>query len=115
MQLRAHPLGSALVAVIVFAATIDGHGGVLAASAGPGKAAFNRHGCWQCHDYNGQGWVALRYGTIIARTRLSLPAFKSFLRNHGAMPNYRSPALTNDELADIYAFLQSLPPPKGTN
>jgi len=40
MQLLAHPLGSALVAVTMFAATIGGHGAALAASAGPGKAAF---------------------------------------------------------------------------
>jgi len=107
------PVAPALVALAAFAASFGGQGTAVAASAEKGKAAFIQRGCWQCHDYNGQGSVATSNGTVIARTALPLDAFKSFVRNtNGAMPPYRPPVLSDDELDDIYAYLQSLPQPK---
>ena len=88
----------------------------VAADAAMGKTTFVQHGCWQCHDYNGQGSVATSNGKVIARTALPLEAFKSFVRDtNGAMPPYRPAVLTDDELDDIYAYLQSLPPPKSAS
>ena len=87
-----------------------------AASAEAGKTAFLKHGCWQCHDFNGQGSVATSNGRVIARTQLPLDAFKSFVRNtNGAMPPYRPAVLSDGELDDIYAYLQSLPAPKAVS
>jgi mono/diheme cytochrome c family protein len=85
----------------------------LAASPEKGKTAFVKHGCWQCHNFDGQGSIATSNGKIIARTALSADAFNSFVRNtNGAMPAYRAAILTDDELDDIYAYLQSLPAPR---
>jgi mono/diheme cytochrome c family protein len=85
----------------------------LAASPEKGKTAFVKHGCWQCHNFDGQGSIATSNGKIIARTALSADAFNSFVRNtNGAMPPYRAAILTDDELDDIYAYLQSLPAPR---
>jgi mono/diheme cytochrome c family protein len=85
----------------------------LAASAEKGKTAFVKHGCWQCHSFDGQGSIATSNGKVIARTALSVEAFKVFVRNtNGAMPPYRAAILTDDELDDIYAYLQSLPAPR---
>ena len=51
-----------------------------------------------------------------ARTPLPLDAFKSFVRTtNGAMPPYRQAVLADEELDDIYAYLQSLPPPKAVS
>jgi mono/diheme cytochrome c family protein len=78
-----------------------------------GKAAFIQHGCWQCHDFNGQGSVATSNGKVIARTELPLDAFISFVHNsNGAMPPFREAILSDQDLTDIYAYLQSLPAPK---
>ena len=88
----------------------------LAASVEKGKAAYVQHGCWQCHDNAGQGSLATSGGKVIARTQLPLDAFKLFVRTtNGAMPPYRHAALADEELDDIYAYLQSLPPPKAVN
>jgi mono/diheme cytochrome c family protein len=85
----------------------------LAASPEKGKTAFVKHGCWQCHNFDGQGSIATSNGKVIARTELSVEAFKVFVRNtNGAMPPYRAAILTDDELDDIYAYLQSLPAPR---
>jgi cytochrome c553 len=88
----------------------------VAASADKGKTAFVQHGCWQCHDFAGQGSIATSNGRVIARTQLPLDAFKSFVRTtNGQMPPYRSAVLSDDELDDIYAYLQSLPAPKAVS
>jgi mono/diheme cytochrome c family protein len=81
-----------------------------------GKAAFIQHGCWQCHDFNGQGSVATSNGKVIARTELPLDAFISFVHNsNGAMPPFREAILSDQDLTDIYAYLQSLPAPKSAS
>ena len=103
---------AAVVALMGFA----GQGGALAASAENGKTAFIQNGCWQCHDYNGQGSVATSNGKVIARTQLPLDAFVSFVRTtNGSMPPYRAPVLSDGDLGDIYAYLQSLPEPKAVS
>jgi ubiquinol-cytochrome c reductase cytochrome c subunit len=85
----------------------------FAADAEKGKAAFIQHGCWQCHDFAGEGSVATSNGRVIARTQLPLDAFKSFVRTtNGQMPPYRPEVLSDDDLDNIYAYLQSLPQPK---
>jgi len=81
-----------------------------------GRVAFTQHGCWQCHDFNGQGSVATSNGKVIARTQLPLDAFMSFVRTtNGQMPPYRAPVLSDADLGDIYAYLQSLPAPKAVS
>ena len=103
---------AAVVALVGFA----GQGSALAASAEKGKTAFIQNGCWQCHNYNGQGSVATSNGKVIARTQLPLDAFVSFVRTtNGQMPPYRAAVLSDDNLGDIYAYLQSLPEPKAVS
>jgi mono/diheme cytochrome c family protein len=107
---------SAAAVVALMAFGFGGQGSALAASAEKGKTAFVQHGCWQCHDYNGQGSVATSNGKVIARTQLPLDAFVSFVRTtNGQMPPYRAPVLSDDDLGDIYAYLQSLPEPKAVS
>jgi cytochrome c553 len=106
----------AVVALAALATSIGGAGSAVAASAEKGKAAFIQHGCWQCHDFNGQGSVATSNGRVIARTQLPLDAFKGFVRTtNGAMPPFREAILSDGDLDDIYAYLQSLPQPKAVS
>ena len=102
------------VVLAAFAASLAlGQVSALAASAENGKIAFVKNGCWQCHDYNGQGSVATSNGKVIARTQLPVDAFISFVRTtNGQMPPFRAPVLSDEDLTDIYAYLQSLPEPK---
>jgi mono/diheme cytochrome c family protein len=102
------------IALLAFAISIVAQGTALAdGDAQKGRIAFIKNGCWQCHDYNGQGSVATSNGKVIARTELPLDAFISFVRTtNGQMPPFRVPILSDADLADIYAYLQSLPEPK---
>jgi len=104
---------AAVVALMGFA----GQGSALAdGDAQKGRVAFTQHGCWQCHDFAGEGSEATSNGKVIARTQLPLDAFMSFVRTtNGQMPPYRAPVLSDDDLGDIYAYLQSLPAPKAVS
>jgi mono/diheme cytochrome c family protein len=85
-------------------------GGSLAASAEKGKAAFLKYGCWQCHGTQGQGSVATSNGKVLAPDPLPYEAFSAFVRStNGAMPPYSEKVLPNEDLADIHAYLSSVP------
>jgi ubiquinol-cytochrome c reductase cytochrome c subunit len=83
------------------------HAAAAAGSAEKGKSAYVKHGCWQCHGFAGQGGVA---GPKLAPNPMPLEALSAFVRNtRGAMPPYQSAILSEADLADIHAYLQSLP------
>ena len=81
-----------------------------AGNAANGKKIFSAYGCYQCHGYEGQGGAA---GARLApRLPLAFPAFVSYVRApKDQMPPYTGKVVTDQELADIYAFLQSIPAP----
>jgi cytochrome c553 len=113
--MRLFPVTSAVMA-LAFVAGAAWPATALAASAEKGKTAYVQHGCWQCHGTAGQGSMPTSGGKVIARTPLPLDAFKSFVRTtNGAMPPYRQAVLVDEELDDIYAYLQSLPLPKAVS
>ena len=81
----------------------------FAASAEKGKAAYTQHGCWQCHGTQGQGAVT---GPKLAPDPMPIETFTTFVRtSNRAMPPYPEAVLSNDELADIHAYLQTIPKP----
>ena len=83
------------------------HGAALAADAAKGKQNFLKYGCWQCHGTVGQGGVT---GPKLAPDPLPLEAISAFIRNSNRqMPPYREAVLPNEDLADIHAYLSSIP------
>ena len=81
-----------------------------AGDAANGKRLFLRDGCYQCHGYAGQGGLA---GARLAQTKLTQEAFTAFVRNPapGGMPPYRAPLISDQELADVYAYIKTFPEP----
>jgi mono/diheme cytochrome c family protein len=81
-----------------------------AASAEHGKQVFMQKGCWECHGTQGQGAVT---GPRLAPKPLAFETFSAFVRTSSrAMPPYREAVLSDADLADIYAYLESVPAPK---
>ncbi len=98
-------LASAAVAFLVCASS----GAALAGDAGKGKATFERVGCFECHGHQGQGGVA---GLKLAPDPLPYDTLVAFVRSStGPMPPYSAKILSDDELGDIYAYLESIPKP----
>ena len=75
-----------------------------------GKRLFERDGCWECHGWAGQGG---RDGARLADTALTTAQLTRYVRKPtGAMPAYIDKVITDQELADIWAYLKSMPAPK---
>jgi ubiquinol-cytochrome c reductase cytochrome c subunit len=77
-------------------------------NAETGKKLFDSVGCYQCHGYVGQGGAGAR----LAPRPLAYTAFSNYVRKPtGQMPPYTVKVVTDAQLADIYAYLQSITEP----
>jgi mono/diheme cytochrome c family protein len=74
-----------------------------------GKTLFSRNGCYQCHNYEGHGGAA---GARLAPNPIPFRAFVTYVRApKGDMPPYAAKVMSEQDLADVYAFLRSRPRP----
>src|SRR5579872_5536620 len=95
-------------ALVLFAAVAP----LLAQSpnAQNGRTLFTRFGCYQCHQREAQGAAAT--GPRLGPHPIAYANFTKYVRQPtGQMPPYTAKVVKDAELADIYAFLQSLPDP----
>ena len=100
---------AALAAGLATLAAFGSSAALAAGDAAKGKQNFLKYGCWQCHGTVGQGSPVS--GPKLAPDPLPLEAMSSFIRNSNrAMPPYKEQVLPNEDLQDIYAYLQSIPP-----
>jgi ubiquinol-cytochrome c reductase cytochrome c subunit len=90
--------------------------GLAAAQSTPGdpakgKQLFERNGCYQCHGHEGQGGLA---GARLSQTKLSQAGFLAYVRNprSGMMPSFRAKVLSDQNLADVYAYIKTFPEPR---
>jgi mono/diheme cytochrome c family protein len=81
--------------------------------AANGKQIYLRDACFTCHGRSGQGGVFRGPTPILAKTALPFDGFRELLRDPpGDMPAYSEAVLSDKDIADIYAFLESLPGPR---
>ena len=79
-------------------------------NAEKGKQLFVDRGCWQCHGLAAQGGGIA--GPRLAGRVPTWPAFsRSVRRPAEEMVPYTEKVLPEAELADIYAWLKSIPEP----
>lgn len=85
-----------------------------AVSAANGKVVFMRAGCFACHGTVGHGGAGAR----LAPNTLPLEAFQLWVRNGtpgwtfiSGMPAFSAAVVTDQEVADMRAYLASLPAP----
>jgi ubiquinol-cytochrome c reductase cytochrome c subunit len=78
-------------------------------SAENGKKIYSSYGCYQCHNFAANGGGA---GARLAPRPIPFTAFSQYVRTpKGQMPPYTRRIVTDQELADIYAFLLTIPAP----
>jgi len=81
--------------------------------AGNGKRVYLATGCFTCHGRAGQGGAYNGPAPALARSAVPFEGFKMQIRNPSKdMPAYSEPVMTDGEIADIYAFVQTLPGPR---
>lgn len=81
-----------------------------AGDAANGARIYVAVGCFTCHGRSGQGG-SFNYSTpALAKIQWPVEAFRAFLRvGVNDMPAYAKEVLSDQQLADIHAFLRSLP------
>jgi mono/diheme cytochrome c family protein len=81
--------------------------------AANGKRIYLKDACFACHGRSGQGGVYRGPAPILAQTKLPFDGFRALLRDPpGDMPAYSEAVLSDKDIADIYAFIESLPGPR---
>jgi mono/diheme cytochrome c family protein len=78
-------------------------------NAETGKKIFTKDGCYECHGREGQG-AAQGSGPRIGPSQRFIRPFINYVRHPtGQMPPYTAAVISDQELTDIYAYLQSRP------
>jgi ubiquinol-cytochrome c reductase cytochrome c subunit len=81
-----------------------------AGDAEAGKKLYVSYGCYQCHGYEAQGASAT--GPRLGPRPIAFAAFSRYVRQPtGQMPPYTVKVVSDADLANIYAFVQSRPAP----
>ena len=74
-----------------------------------GRKIFMKDGCYECHGREGQG-AAQASGPRIGPPQHVLRSFTKYVRQPtGQMPPFTTEVISDQELADVYAYLQSRP------
>jgi mono/diheme cytochrome c family protein len=70
-----------------------------------GKTLYVKYSCYACHGFDGHGGP----GTRLVPMRMNLPGFTAYLKNPRQMPPYTSKVLSDEQAADIWAYIKSIP------
>ena len=76
-----------------------------AGNAQAGKDLYLRYSCYACHSYDGHGGAGAR----LVPMRLTVDRFTNYVHNPRQMPPYSSRLLSDAQLADLFAYIKSLP------
>jgi ubiquinol-cytochrome c reductase cytochrome c subunit len=106
-------------AVLIATATIGAQAPKPAAATAPagkienGGVLYKKIGCYQCHGGEGQGGLS---GPRIGPALFPYARFSDYIRKPtGDMPPYSAKVLTDQEIADIYAWVNARPRPPAVN
>src|SRR5882724_2860547 len=110
MKSLAGCVATALVTLCLVAVAAETPSG----DAANGKRLFMAYGCYACHGTTGAGGGFA--GPRIAPNPLPFLGVKARLRTaSGRMPVFSEKVLKEAEIADIYAYLQSIPAGKSAH
>ena len=78
-----------------------------------GGELYKKVGCYQCHANEAQGGLS---GPRIGPALFPFARFSDYIRKPtGEMPPYTSKVLTDQDIADIYAWVNARPRPPAVN
>jgi ubiquinol-cytochrome c reductase cytochrome c subunit len=102
------PVVTATALLILSVSSALAQGSASSGNAENGRRIFFRDGCYQCHGWVAQGGT----GPHLTPPAIALPAMTAIVRKGvGGMPRYTSKVLSDSELADIHAYLETIKPP----
>jgi mono/diheme cytochrome c family protein len=82
-------------------------------NAAHGHELYLATGCFECHGRNGQGGAFNGPAPALAHTEMGFEAFKEQLRQPANdMPAYATAVMSDQDVADVLAFVRALPGPR---
>ena len=76
-----------------------------AGDAQKGKELYLKYSCYACHGYDGHGGAGAR----IVPLAMTVTRFTAYVHNPRRMPPYTARVLSDAQLADLFAYIKSLP------
>jgi mono/diheme cytochrome c family protein len=70
-----------------------------------GRELYVKYTCYACHSFDGHGGAGAR----LVPMKMLLPVFTAYVRAPRQMPAYREKVMSDVELADVYAYIKSIP------
>jgi mono/diheme cytochrome c family protein len=91
--------------ILILAAVAAAQSKPPAGDAARGKELYVKYTCYACHSFDGHGGAGAR----LVPMKMLLPVFTAYVRAPRLMPAYREKVMSDAELADVYAYLKSIP------
>ena len=76
-----------------------------AGDAQKGKELYLKYSCYACHGYDGHGGAGAR----LVPLAMTVTRFTAYVHNPRRMPPYTEKVLSDAQLADLFAYIKSLP------
>src|SRR6266852_6585689 len=76
-----------------------------AGNAQQGKELYLKYSCYACHGYDGHGGAGAR----LVPLAMTVTRFTAYVHNPRRMPPYTEKVLSDAQLADLFAYIKSLP------
>jgi len=70
-----------------------------------GKELYAKYSCYACHGYDGHGGAGAR----LVPMQMTVERFTAYVHNPRQMPPYTEKILSDAQLADLFAYIKSLP------
>ena len=70
-----------------------------------GKELYLKYSCYACHGYDGHGGAGAR----LVPLAMTVARFTAYVHNPRRMPPYTEKVLSDPHLADLFAYIKSLP------
>ena len=79
--------------------------GALSGDATRGKELYLKFTCYACHGFDGHGGAGAR----LVPMKMLQPVFTAYVRSPRQMPAYREKVMSDQQLADVWAYINSIP------
>jgi mono/diheme cytochrome c family protein len=95
----------AVFALIVVSTSAQTPAPASTGDASKGKELYAKYSCYACHGYDGHGGAGAR----LVPLAMTVTRFTAYVHNPRRMPPYTDKVLSDAQLADLFAYIKSLP------
>jgi ubiquinol-cytochrome c reductase cytochrome c subunit len=97
--------GFACVAFVLASAAMSAQTTPVPGNAQKGNELYLKYSCYACHGYDGHGGAGAR----LVPLAMTVTRFTAYVHNPRRMPPYTEKVLSDAQLADVFAYIKSLP------